>query len=61
MRYGLSEAQLKEIRFVIAYYPEVEKATLFGSRAMGLSLMPGPETTRRYVNSTANLSVNKEG
>lgn len=35
MKYGLSEAQLREIINFIAQYPEVETAVLFGSRALG--------------------------
>ncbi len=35
MKYGLSEEQIREITDFIARYPEVKKAVLFGSRAMG--------------------------
>jgi len=34
MKYGLSEKQLKEIKDILASYPEVEEAVLFGSRAI---------------------------
>lgn len=35
MKYGISDAQLKEIIGFIKKYPEVEEAVLFGSRALG--------------------------
>ncbi len=35
MKYGLSDEQLNQIISILAQYPEVEKAVLFGSRAMG--------------------------
>ena len=34
MKYGLSDAQLHEIINVLKQYPEIEKAILFGSRAL---------------------------
>jgi predicted nucleotidyltransferase len=34
-RYGLSEAALTAIQRVLASYPEVEQAILYGSRALG--------------------------
>ncbi len=35
MKYGLKETQIEQIQAVLARYPEVEKALLFGSRAKG--------------------------
>lgn len=35
MKYGLQETQIDQIQAVLARYPEVEKALLFGSRAKG--------------------------
>jgi predicted nucleotidyltransferase len=35
MKYGLSQAQLQEIITILSSVPEVEKAVIFGSRAMG--------------------------
>jgi len=35
MRFGLPEEAIAEIQAVLALYPEVEKAILYGSRAMG--------------------------
>ncbi len=35
MKYGLSESQLQEILGILASYDEVEKAVIFGSRAVG--------------------------
>lgn len=34
MKYGLTEKQINEIREIIASYPEVDKAIIFGSRAI---------------------------
>ena len=34
MKYGISDVQLKEIIEFIKEYPEVEKAVIFGSRAL---------------------------
>jgi predicted nucleotidyltransferase len=35
MNHGLSEPAVERIRGVLAHFPEVEKAVLYGSRAMG--------------------------
>ena len=35
MKYGLPDAALREIRAVLARYPQVEQAILYGSRAKG--------------------------
>lgn len=35
MRCGLPEEAIQEIKAALALYPEVEKAVLYGSRAMG--------------------------
>ncbi len=35
MRYGLSDEQLKKISAILSKHPAIEKALLFGSRAMG--------------------------
>lgn len=35
MLYGLTEAELKIIILVLEKFPDIEKAILFGSRAMG--------------------------
>lgn len=35
MNHGLSEATVERIRGVLAHFPEVEKAVLYGSRAKG--------------------------
>lgn len=42
MRYGLPEEAIQEIRTVLTLYPEVEKAILYGSRAMG-NFKPGSD------------------
>ncbi|MBN1472926.1 MAG: nucleotidyltransferase domain-containing protein [Syntrophaceae bacterium] len=35
LRYGLKEAVIKKITDILSLYPQVEKAVLYGSRAMG--------------------------
>ena len=35
LRFGLKEATIQKICVVLAYYPPVEKAVLYGSRAKG--------------------------
>ena len=42
MRLGLPEEAILEIKSVLALYPEVEKAILYGSRAMG-TFKPGSD------------------
>lgn len=35
MKYGLSQSVIQKINTILSRYPQVEKATLFGSRAKG--------------------------
>jgi predicted nucleotidyltransferase len=35
MKYGLQETPIQKIRAVLAHYPQVERAILYGSRAKG--------------------------
>ncbi len=35
MKYGLSDSQLQEIISILMQCPEIEKAVIFGSRALG--------------------------
>lgn len=42
MRFGLPEETIAEIQSVLALYPEVEKAVLYGSRATG-NFKPGSD------------------
>ena len=42
MRFGLPEEAILEIKSVLALYPEVDKAILYGSRAMG-TFKPGSD------------------
>ena len=42
MRFGLSQDAIREIQGVLALYPEVEKAILYGSRALG-TFKPGSD------------------
>ncbi|MGE4442419.1 MAG: nucleotidyltransferase domain-containing protein [Desulfomicrobium sp.] len=42
MRFGLPEEAIQEIQNALALYPEVKKAILYGSRAMG-TFKPGSD------------------
>ncbi len=42
MRFGLPEEAIAEIQAVLALYPEVERAILYGSRALG-NFKPGSD------------------
>ena len=42
MNYGLSDATVEKIQTVLAGFPQVEKALLYGSRAKG-SFKPGSD------------------
>ena len=42
MRFGLPEEAIQEIQAALALYPEVKKAILYGSRAMG-NFKPGSD------------------
>ena len=42
MRFGLPEEAIQEIQAALVLYPEVEKAILYGSRAMG-TFKPGSD------------------
>ena len=35
MKYGLKDSTIEKIQSVLSHYPQVEKAILYGSRAMG--------------------------
>jgi predicted nucleotidyltransferase len=54
MKYGLKDADIQKLAAVFACYPQVDKATLYGSRAKGnyrngsdidLTLAGGPDLT----------------
>jgi uncharacterized protein len=58
MKFGLSEATIEKIRAVLARYPQVETAVLYGSRAKGnykpgsdidLTLYGGEDLTLRIL------------
>lgn len=65
MRFGLSEADISYIKQVIAGFPEIESALIFGSRAMG-NFKPGSDIDicikGKYVTFTvvASLKANLE-
>lgn len=42
MMFGLKNGELESIRSVLSKYPEIEKAMVFGSRAMG-NFKPGSD------------------
>nr|WP_319565198.1 nucleotidyltransferase domain-containing protein [uncultured Rhodoferax sp.] len=61
MKYGLPERTVNQICAVLAQYPQVERAVLYGSRAKGnfkpgsdIDLtLHGPELTQKLCNSIA--------
>lgn len=56
-RFGLKESTIQKIRGVLGHYPQVEKATLYGSRAKG-SYKNGSDidlTLRGNTNLTLNV------
>ena len=65
-RHGLSDKTVAQIGNVLARFPEVEEAVLFGSRAKGthklgsdIDLALAPSTTYRYPTaSVSSSSVN---
>jgi predicted nucleotidyltransferase len=56
MRYGLTEKQITEITDFIARYPQVEKAALFGSRAIG-SYKPASDVDIALFGSQVNAAL----
>lgn len=58
MRFGLPEQAIQEIQGALALYPEVEKAILYGSRAMG-TFKPGSDIDLTLIgeNLTHNLML----
>lgn len=42
MMFGLKKGELQKIRSILAEYPEIESAMIFGSRAMG-NFKPGSD------------------
>ncbi len=58
MKFGLKESTIRQIQSVFARYPQVKKATLYGSRAKGnyktgsdidLTLMGGEDLTLKVL------------
>jgi predicted nucleotidyltransferase len=58
MRFGLKDTTIQKIQFVLARYPQVEKAILYGSRAKGnyktgsdidLTLLGGEDLTLKIL------------
>ncbi|MDO9581501.1 MAG: nucleotidyltransferase domain-containing protein [Desulfomicrobium sp.] len=58
MRFGLPEQAIREIQGALALSPEVEKAILYGSRAMG-TFKPGSDIDLTLIgeNLTHNLML----
>jgi uncharacterized protein len=50
MNWGLTDAGVAEIRSVLARHPEVERATLYGSRAKG-TFKPGSDIDLTLIGS----------
>jgi predicted nucleotidyltransferase len=56
MNHGLSDATVKKIRDVLAGFPQVEKAVLYGSRAKG-TFKPGSDIDLTLFGSELSFSV----
>ena len=56
MNHGLSESTVERIREVLANFPEVEKAVLYGSRAKGTH-RPGSDIDLTLYGSGLNQSL----
>jgi uncharacterized protein len=56
MNHGLSDATVKKIREVLAGFPEVEKAVLYGSRAKG-TFKPGSDIDLTLCGPALSLSL----
>jgi predicted nucleotidyltransferase len=58
MRFGLPEQAIQEIQGALALYPEVEKAILYGTRAIG-TFKPGSDIDLTLIgeNLTHNLML----
>ncbi len=63
MNHGLREVTVERIRAVLAQFPEVEKAVLYGSRAMGI-YRPGSDIDLTLcggeLNHTLLTQINNE-
>jgi predicted nucleotidyltransferase len=56
MMFGLKKETIEAIREVLAKYPEVEKAILYGSRAKG-NYRPGSDIDLTLIGEKLNLST----
>ena len=56
MAYGLNEHEIQKIRGILAAYPEVEKAILYGSRAKG-NYKPASDIDLTLVGQKLNLEL----
>ena len=56
MIYGLKETVVKQIQQVLADYPDVQKAILYGSRAMG-NYQPGSDIDLTLKGETLTLKL----
>jgi uncharacterized protein len=56
MNHGLSEATVKKIQDVLAGFPQVEKAVLYGSRAKG-TFKPGSDIDLTLFGSELSFSL----
>lgn len=56
MRFGLSEATIAQIKQVLAHYPQVERAILYGSRAKG-NYQPGSDIDLSLTGDELELTL----
>jgi len=56
MNWGLTDAAVAEIRSVLAHHPEVERATLYGSRAKG-TFKPSSDIDLTLIGSEVTLEI----
>jgi predicted nucleotidyltransferase len=56
MNWGLTDAAVAEIRSVLARHPEVERATLYGSRAKG-TFKPGSDIDLTLIGPGLTMEI----
>ena len=56
MRFGLKQSVIDQIGAILAKYPQVEQATLYGSRAMG-TYKPGSDIDITLTGKELSLSI----
>ncbi len=56
MRFGLSESEILQIQMILALFPEVEEAILYGSRAKG-EFQPSSDIDLTLIGENISLSA----